>query len=111
MFIFDYIIGNRDRHLGNFSLTEDFTLAPLYDNAASMCYGLSERHAQSLLEEGNYKELHAYSFDIKAHACIPHRCSNVELMFYIKEHYTDIWGELIQPFLALQPIQFQNVLN
>ncbi|MNH35363.1 hypothetical protein D3C85_1572270 [compost metagenome] len=63
------------------------------------------------MEEGNYKELQAYSFDIKAHACIPHRCSNMELMFYIKDHYADMWGELVQPFLALQSFQFENVLN
>ncbi|EGT4187241.1 TPA: HipA domain-containing protein [Clostridioides difficile] len=40
MLIFDYLIGNRDRHQNNWALLESqnkITLSPLYDNGSSLC--------------------------------------------------------------------------
>ena len=46
MIVFDYIIGNGDRHLNNFGIIRDadtlawISMAPLYDNGASMGYDI-----------------------------------------------------------------------
>lgn len=116
MLIFDYIIGNRDRHSGNFALWYDRSVAPLYDNASSLCHGLSIKKAEELRVD--VSELLKYSFDIMSQIKIPHRCTNFELMYYIKENYSLEWHQIIDNFLSVdmnllkEPIyQFEGIVH
>ncbi|GEM_PF-4121125 len=97
MFIFDFVIGNRDRHSGNFALGYDGSLAPLYDNASSLCYKMTPKRARALKE--NQNALLEYSLDILSHVRIPERLSNLGLMYHIRDEYSDLWTNLVHDFL------------
>ncbi|MEN1989466.1 HipA domain-containing protein [Paenibacillus hubeiensis] len=111
MFIFDYVIGNRDRHFGNFAIhTSTGELSPLYDNAASLCYGISAARAKAFLTDLN--SLHNYAFDLMSQARIPvERAKLLELVYYLKDRYPLVWENVIPVFLSLQMSDVEKVVN
>lgn len=73
MLIFDFLIGNSDRHQNNWALIKDtkrgeFHFSPLYDNSSSLCCYLTEEKVSSYL--GNDKLLFMSLIDSKSKSII-----------------------------------------
>ena len=58
MIIFDYLIGNSDRHQNNWALIWNkplFSFSPLYDNSSSLCAYLSDEQIEGYLGNDNLR--------------------------------------------------------
>lgn len=81
MMLFDTIIGNRDRHLGNFGMLVDnntgeiLKMAPIFDNGLSMLYGAAAMDLLPKYIEGYKMSLgcNYLSFDIQAQLFVQER--------------------------------------
>lgn len=100
MVIFDYIIGNTDRHQSNWALIsggERWRWSPLYDNSSSLCAYISEEQIPSYL--GRDKNRWNALVDTKSKSLI--RCTvsdqkrptHLTVLGYIKNNY---WAETEQ---------------
>jgi len=97
MLVFDYLIGNTDRHQNNWAIISkgerEYAFSPLYDNSSSLCCYVQEQHLGSLL--GNdarrwntlvrTKSLSIVRIDKKNRK----RPRHEEVIAYIWEHYSD----------------------
>jgi len=97
MLVFDYLIGNTDRHQNNWAIISkgerEYTFSPLYDNSSSLCCYVQDQHLGSLL--GNdakrwnalviTKSLSIVRIDKKNRK----RPRHEEVLAYIWEHYSD----------------------
>ena len=97
MLIFDYLIGNSDRHQNNWAIISrgerDYAFSPLYDNSSSLCCYVPEQEISSLL--GNdakrwnalvrTKSISIVRLDKKNKK----RPRHEEVLGYLGEHYCD----------------------
>lgn len=95
MLIFDYLIGNSDRHQNNWAIISKgerkYDFSPLYDNSSSLCCYVPERQIADLL--GNdmnrwkalvrTKSLSIVKLDKKSKK----RPQHEEVLLYVCEHY------------------------
>lgn len=69
--LFDFIIGNSDRHQNNWALISNpitgFKLSPLYDNGSSLCAYIPEENIRDILRD---KMRFDALVDSKSHSCI-----------------------------------------
>ena len=94
MLVFDYLIGNSDRHQNNWAiLIEDDKMewSPLYDNSSSLCayipeeqitgyFGKDKNRWNSLVDTKSRSLLRCREFDEK-------RPTHLKVLKYLKENY------------------------
>lgn len=103
--IFDFLIGNSDRHHGNWAILRkdgDITLSPLYDNASSLCAYENEDTLEKCLgkDKNKFKAL----VDSKSRTLIRIDRFNLgkkgpkhsEMMEYINENYYDYTIDFVE---------------
>ncbi len=107
MLMFDYLIGNSDRHQSNWAMIlENSRLkwSPLYDNGSSLCAYISEEMIKSYL--GNDKNRWRALVDTKSRSRI--RCTfyekkpptHLSVMKYVKERYPIVFAEFSERIFA-----------
>lgn len=96
MLMFDYLIGNSDRHQNNWAILIEngkMQWSPLYDNSSSLCAYISEKNIPNYM--GNDKNRWNSLIDTKSKSLI--RCreidekrpTHLEVLKYLKENYFD----------------------
>lgn len=108
MLIFDYLIGNSDRHQNNWGIIlekDKMKWSPLYDNGSSLCAYIPEEQIDSYLgkDENRWKSL----VDTKSKSMI--RCTvldekrptQLNVLKYIKENYFSITHCFIERIIAV----------
>lgn len=119
MLMFDYLIGNSDRHQSNWAMileNDKLRWSPLYDNGSSLCAYISEEMVKSYLgkDENRWRAL----VDTKSRSRI--RCTFFEkkppthlaVMKYVKEHYFPIFTEFSeQIFTQIGRDEIDNILK
>lgn len=92
--IFDFLIGNTDRHHSNWALIledQKFSFSPLYDNSSSLCAYLSEEKLDKFL--GKDYVLWRSLVDTKSRSLIKilkhdkKSPTHLEMLNYIRDHY------------------------
>lgn len=108
MLVFDYLIGNSDRHQNNWAiLIEDGKLrwSPLYDNSSSLCAYISEEQISgylgkdknrwnSLVDTKSRSLLRCKEFDEK-------RPTHLKVMKYLKENYFEETCDLVKKIVTV----------
>lgn len=100
--IFDYLIGNSDRHHSNWALIyedKQYQLSPLYDNSSSLCAYMNESELQSCLGKDKMKwksivETKSRSI-IRINPDIKARPTHLEVLIYLKNNYFEETKELV----------------
>lgn len=119
MLMFDYLIGNSDRHQSNWAMileNDKLRWSPLYDNGSSLCAYIPEEMVKSYLgkDENRWRAL----VDTKSRSRI--RCTFFEkkppthlaVMKYVKEHYSPIFTEFSeQIFTQIGRDEIDNILK
>ena len=119
MLMFDYLIGNSDRHQSNWAMileNDKLRWSPLYDNGSSLCAYIPEEMVKSYLgkDENRWRAL----VDTKSRSRI--RCTFFEkkppthlaVMKYVKEHYFPIFTEFSeQIFTQIGTDEIDNILK
>lgn len=94
MLIFDFIIGNSDRHQSNWAVPHDngtSSFSPLYDNGSSLCAFISDEQVESYL--GNDKVRWYSLIDTKSKSLMRRtvddnkRPTHLEMLQYIHDNY------------------------
>ena len=96
MLMFDYLIGNSDRHQNNWAILIEngkMQWSPLYDNSSSLCAYISEKNIPNYM--GKDKNRWNSLIDTKSKSLI--RCreidekrpTHLEVLKYLKENYFD----------------------
>lgn len=94
MLIFDYLIGNSDRHQSNWAMISrngKMKWSPLYDNSSSLCAYIAEGKIRSYL--GKDKVRWNSLVDTKSKSLIrckerdTNRPTHLEVLYYIKSNY------------------------
>lgn len=96
MLIFDYLIGNTDRHQNNWAVLEEngkMKWSPLYDNSSSLCAYIAQNQIQSYL--GKDKKRWNALVDTKSRSML--RCSmndekrptHLVVLKYVYDHYCE----------------------
>jgi len=94
MLIFDYLIGNSDRHQSNWAMISyngNMKWSPLYDNSSSLCAYVAEGQIKSYL--GKDKVRWNSLVDTKSKSLIrckeidTNRPTHLEVLYYIKNNY------------------------
>lgn len=101
--IFDYLIGNSDRHQSNWAIIKkenEQIFSPLYDNSSSLCAYLSESQISGYL--GNDRLRWRSLVETKSKSLIRRTIkeeklpTHLEMMEYIKEKYFDVTEERVK---------------
>ena len=114
MLMFDYLIGNSDRHQNNWAILIEngkMQWSPLYDNSSSLCAYISEKNIPNYM--GKDKNRWNSLIDTKSKSLI--RCrendekrpTHLEVLKYLKENYfedTYIFAENIVSLLTEENI-------
>lgn len=107
MLLFDYLIGNSDRHQSNWAIILDNTRmywSPLYDNSSSLCAYIQENQLQSYLgkDQTRWKAL----VDTKSKSLIRCRISDekrpthLQVLHYLKENYREQTIKFVEKIIA-----------
>lgn len=107
IFIFDFLIGNTDRHQSNWALIyneddDSFRISPLYDNSSSLCAYIGEKKMNNYL--GKDKVLWNSLVDTKSTSrircrltdSIKSKTTHLQMLQYIKDNFYNETIELIQ---------------
>lgn len=103
MIIFDYLIGNTDRHQNNWAVLEEngqMKWSPLYDNSSSLCAYIAQNQIQSYL--GKDKKRWNALVNTKSRSML--RCSmndekrptHLAVLEYIHDHYCEETIEFVK---------------
>ncbi len=94
MLIFDYLIGNSDRHQNNWAILleeNQMTWSPLYDNSSSLCAYISEDQVENYLgrDKNRWKALVDTKSKslLRCNVCDEKRPTHLNVLKYIKENY------------------------
>lgn len=113
--IFDFLIGNTDRHQSNWALIMEgkkVQFSPLYDNSSSLCAYVSEGKIDQYL--GNDLMLWNSLIDTKSKSIIRIAChdkkrpTHLEMVRYVKEKY---YGETIGIVGKIESIMTEDAIN
>lgn len=103
MLLFDYLIGNSDRHQSNWAVIKSKTgtrFSPLYDNGSSLCSFISDEQAVTYLgkDQTRWKSL----VDTKSKSLIRRtmndskRPTHLQMVIYLHEYYKKETFDLVQ---------------
>ncbi|WP_343207995.1 HipA domain-containing protein [Anaerolentibacter hominis] len=108
MLLFDYLIGNSDRHQSNWAIISDgmqMRWSPLYDNSSSLCAYVQEDQIDNYL--GKDKKRWWALVDTKSRSLIRRtvdedkRPTHLEVLGYLKENYFEETSELAKQIILL----------
>lgn len=119
MIIFDYLIGNSDRHQSNWAIIlkdNKMQWSPLYDNSSSLCAYIQEKQIEGYLgkDKNRWKSL----VDTKSKSLI--RCTvsdekrptHLCVLKYIKQNYYKYTFEFVETVIDLMTeTQINDILN
>lgn len=108
MLIFDYLIGNTDRHQSNWAIVlkkDEMKWSPLYDNSSSLCAYVKEQQIKSYLGKDKVRWLSLV--DTKSKSLI--RCTaedesrptHLEVLKYIKDNYYEETYKFVEKIIFL----------
>ncbi|HBJ1646730.1 HipA domain-containing protein [Clostridium sp. ZBS20] len=109
IFIFDFLIGNTDRHHSNWAIlmnneTKNYSICPVYDNASSLCSYVSDDHiTRSINDEMWVKS----QFDSKSKSLIRIKGKKVKHSDFVKYLKENFYLETIE-FVNNIKIKFTN---
>lgn len=105
--LFDYLIGNTDRHQNNWAAifeNEDMHFSPLYDNSSSLCAYMSEKDLTACL--GNDRMKWKSVVETKSRSIIRitsadvQKPTHLEVLEYIKENYYEETKEIASRMIS-----------
>lgn len=108
MLLFDYLIGNTDRHQSNWAVVMDrerMQWSPLYDNSSSLCAYIADNQVDSYL--GNDRIRWRALTDTKSKSLIccrvtdDKRPTHLEVIKYLKQYYGDSTKEMAEKMSEL----------
>ena len=101
--IFDFLIGNTDRHQNNWAViryNDNFRMCPMYDNGSSLCCYLQEDNIESYLGKDKMKFNSLVNTKSRSRVRINKKIkkepTHLEILKYIKLHYYDCIIDLIK---------------
>lgn len=117
--IFDYIIGNSDRHQSNWGIlvkNKEKMLSPLYDNSSSLCAYLSEDKIKEYLGKDKLKWKSLLETKSKSIIrCCLHdkkRPTHLQVMQYINKYYYEETVTFIDNIISvINSKSISNILN
>ena len=120
MLIFDYLIGNTDRHQNNWAIINKgngvYTFSPLYDNSSSLCCYVLEQNIKCFL--GNDLNRLRSLVQTKSQSIVrideknKKRPTHEEVLEYIYQHYHDEVIDFIEPIKdKVIPINIDKLLE
>lgn len=116
--IFDYLIGNSDRHQSNWAILFDGNkndFSPLYDNSSSLCAYITDEQIESYL--GNDIKRWNALVDSKSRSLIRRtvdeikRPTHLEVLIYLRDNYYDETYELVKCIIeTMNEIKIDEIL-
>lgn len=106
--VFDFLIGNTDRHQSNWALimeNKSFKLSPLYDNSSSLCAYVKEEKIDHYL--GNDQLLWKSLVDTKSKSIIriknrdKKQPTHLDILRYLKKNYYDQTIDIVKKIETL----------
>jgi hypothetical protein len=93
--IFDYIIGNSDRHQNNWAIIKEnnqIDIAPLYDNGSSLCSLILEEDINSYIDTNDTLRMNSLVVTksrsiVRLDGKSKSKPKHIEVIQYLKEHY------------------------
>lgn len=107
MLIFDYLIGNSDRHQNNWAIIKKgdggYKFSPLYDNSSSLCSYILEQNVKHYLEN-DLRILHSIvrtksKSIVRIDKNSKKRPTHEDILIYIIEHYHNEVSDFIEQIL------------
>lgn len=111
MLVIDYLIGNTDRHTGNFGTLLNGDLAPVYDNGSSLFYRLAVSSIPELYTVRDKFMMNVYR--LPQSRCMDNRLNlyaNIDLMKLIKHTYSALFNISMGRLSALTESSLQTIL-
>lgn len=108
MLLFDYLIGNSDRHQSNWAMVSSNGImkwSPLYDNSSSLCAYIAEEQIKSYL--GKDKVRWNSLVDTKSRSLIrcketdSNRPTHFEVLNYIKNNYYEETYQFVKKSISV----------
>ncbi|MGL4762002.1 MAG: HipA domain-containing protein [Sarcina sp.] len=90
VFIFDFLIGNRDRHHGNWAIIEKedtIRISPVYDNASSLCAYLTDSKINSCFNDDNWFKSVVDRKSVSLVRLQGKKVTHLEFITYLMENY------------------------
>lgn len=108
MLIFDYLIGNSDRHQSNWAIIMEnnkMSWSPLYDNSSSLCAYISENQIESYFGKDKNKWKSLVDTKSKSMLCCTvydeRRPTHLTVMKYIKDNYFTYTCSFVEKIVEL----------
>lgn len=112
--IFDYLIGNTDRHQNNWAIIqkgEKVRLCPIYDNGSSLCCYIKEENIVTYLGNDKVRFNSLVNTKSKSRIRIDKKSkkepTHLEVIKYIKIHYNDYIEEFL--FIVMKCISKESI--
>lgn len=114
--IFDYLIGNSDRHQSNWAILWDgytYEISPLYDNSSSLCAYLSTEQIRGYLGKDKLKwkslvETKSKSL-IKCNINDEKKTTHLQVLQYIRENYFSETHDFVKKIITV--MTQNNIVN
>lgn len=118
--VFDYLIGNTDRHYSNWAVIHNSkddsnTLSPLYDNSSSLCAYMSSKKME-MLYGGNDKNQWRALVVTKSKSIIRRTNDDSKpinhylMMEYLRNNYYDCTKDLVDKIIDLISADFMDIV-